>query len=294
MRGEGLLEVDTAALLGYLDAVAAGGVDGLALFDATGEFVHFGVEERMRASALAIKRSRLPVIVNASHSTLAGAVHLAEGADDAGAAAMLLSPPYFYTYGDGQILEFYRQFLQQAQPEIPIYLYNPPRFANGLSFEVAAELIEGGGFAGIQEASGDWEILERLSLLRRTVPFQLLLGDEAFYTRGRLAGADGAISGLAAAVPELIIALERSISAHDLPGAEKRQQRISELLEQTRQFPAAAGIKLAAAARGWKLSCDSVPFSREMFQRAGAFEEWFRGWWREVQSECNRADNVRT
>src|SRR6185437_721443 len=39
------LEADAAALLEYLDAVTAAGVDGLVLFGSTGEFVHFESEE---------------------------------------------------------------------------------------------------------------------------------------------------------------------------------------------------------------------------------------------------------
>ncbi len=63
------IEADTAAYLDYLDQVAAAGVDGFVFFGSTGEFVHFEVEERMRVVGLAAKRSRLPVLVNISHST---------------------------------------------------------------------------------------------------------------------------------------------------------------------------------------------------------------------------------
>ncbi len=101
---------DAAALLDYLDAIVAGGVDGLVLFGSTGEFVHFDVEERMRILALAIKRSRVPMLVNVSHSTLAGALDLAEDAIANNAAGVLLMPPYFYRYSDDQIGEFYSRF----------------------------------------------------------------------------------------------------------------------------------------------------------------------------------------
>src|SRR5437763_11073546 len=89
-------EADGAAMLDYLDAVVQAGVDGLVLFGSTGEFVHFEIEERTRVVSLAIRRSRVPVLVNVSHSTLAGSVELAENASDAGASGLLLMPPYFY------------------------------------------------------------------------------------------------------------------------------------------------------------------------------------------------------
>src|SRR5262249_32619416 len=152
---------DAAAMLDYLDAVTAGGVNGLVLFGSTGEFFHFGIEERTHLAALAIKRSRVPVLVNASHSTLAGAVLVAEGAMDAGAAGVLLTPPYFFKYSDDHIFEFYKQFLKQTEPRVPVYLYNLTMFLNPLPAGLIVRLLETGGFSGINDSSGDWSLFEQ-------------------------------------------------------------------------------------------------------------------------------------
>src|ERR1700685_876672 len=109
------IEADAAALLDYLDAIVQAGVDGLVLFGSTGEFIHFDSAERNRVLALAIRRSRVPVLVNVSHSTLAGAVGRAEGAVAAGAAGLLLMPPYFYRYNDEQIAAFYSAFAKELR-----------------------------------------------------------------------------------------------------------------------------------------------------------------------------------
>ena len=75
------IEADAAAFLDDPDSVArAGGegshVDGLVLFASMGEFIHFDVAERIRAAGLAIRRSRIPVLIGVSHSTLEGALSL--------------------------------------------------------------------------------------------------------------------------------------------------------------------------------------------------------------------------
>src|SRR5436305_5213633 len=127
------IEADAAALLDYLDAVVRAGVDGLVLFGSTGEFVHFDVGERMRLLMFAVRRSRVPVLVNVSHSTLAGAVELAEHSVDVGAAGVLLMPPYFYTYGDSQLARFYEDFVRLLGSKLSIYLYNLPSFTNRIS-----------------------------------------------------------------------------------------------------------------------------------------------------------------
>src|ERR1700712_2205241 len=79
-RKPGTTDSDAAALLDYLDCAVNAGVDGIVLFGATGEFVHFDPAERSRAATLAIRRSRVPALVNVSHSTLVGTIALGESA----------------------------------------------------------------------------------------------------------------------------------------------------------------------------------------------------------------------
>ena len=86
-------EPDTGAFLDYVDVVARTGVNGLVLFGATGEFIHFDAARRAHTLNLVLKRSRLPVLVNVSHSSLGGALELAEDAIDAGASGVLVMPP---------------------------------------------------------------------------------------------------------------------------------------------------------------------------------------------------------
>jgi dihydrodipicolinate synthase/N-acetylneuraminate lyase len=285
----GSCEPDTGAMLDYLDAVTAGGVNGLVLFGSTGEFIHFGIEERRRVAALALKRSRVPVLVNASHSTLAGAVLVAEGAVDAGAAGVLVSPPYFFKYSEDQIFEFYKQFLRQAEPGIPLYLYNLPTFLNPLPARLIVRLLETGGFSGIKDSSGDWNLYEQIAEQHRKSRFQLLVGNESIFTRCRAAGADGAISGVAAAVPELMKALDNAIVASDHARVEQLNNRLTEFVAQVNRFPSTIAIKQAASARGWPLNQTAVPFDPALASETADFQRWFRGWLADVLPECRRA-----
>lgn len=286
------LEADAAALLEYVDAVTAAGVDGLVLFGSTGEFVHFEAEERMRVSALAIKRSRLPVLINATHSSLAGAVALAENAIESCASGLLLAPPFFYKYTDDQIFEFYRQFVNQTGHEIPVYLYNVPMFLNPISPALAARLLETGDFAGIKDSSGDPQSFESLRLLRQRIKFQLLLGNERVYRLGR-ASAEGVISGLAGAIPELMIALEKSVVASDHESTEQLNSRLIEFLDWVNRFPATIVLKRAAEARGWKVNQLAVPLDQQTAADLANFQGWFEQWFPAVLAECNQSAAVR-
>jgi 4-hydroxy-tetrahydrodipicolinate synthase len=289
-RRQDSIEADAGVLLDYLDWVARAGVDGLVLFGSTGEFVHYDVQERVRALSLAIRRSRLPMLVNVSHSTLQGAITLAEHAMEAGAAGVLLMPPYFYRYTGDHIFHFYEEFAEAIGKSIPAYLYNLPFFTNPISPELAVRLLRTGAFAGIKDSSGDWAMFEVLRDLHATQPFQLMVGNESLYLRGRLAGADGIVSGVAASLPELPVAIDRAICRQDLDRAGRLNQRLEELLAWLDRFPATIGIKQVAIARKWKHNHFAVPPDPLTAANLSEFQAWLAGWIPAVLSECAKKD----
>lgn len=281
------IDADTAVLLEYLDSIVQAGVDGLVLFGSTGEFVHFDTAERARVAGLAIKRSRVPVLVNVSHSTLSGAIELAASAVESGAAGLLLLPPYFYRYNEGQIAAFYANFLKALNSAAPVYLYNLPMFVNPIAPHLSDQLLRSGTFAGIKDSTCDWSEFEPLTKLRSELDFSLMVGNEVLYLRGRLAGADGIVSGVAAAVPELLVALERAIRASDSSVAERLNQRLQEFVAFVNKFPSTAAIKQAAAARGWKIAQFATPFDEQTNGEFVEFQRWLDEWFPAVLSECS-------
>jgi len=284
------IEGDAAALLEYLDAIVRAGVDGLVLFGSTGEFVHFDLAERMRLLMFAVRRSRVPVLVNVSHSTLVGAVDLAEHAIEVGAAGVLLMPPYFYQYGNGQLARFYEDFVRLLGGKIPIFLYNLPFFTNPISAELAECLLGSGAFAGIKDSSGDWQTFENLNALQGKQPFKLLIGNESLYLRARTAGAHGIVSGVAAAIPELIVAIDEAFRKSKLDRAQQLNVHLQEFIDWLDKFPATVGIKQAAASRGWKHDQFAVPLDERTAETLSAFRQWLHPWIPMILSECSPKD----
>jgi dihydrodipicolinate synthase/N-acetylneuraminate lyase len=195
--------IDISLALDILDFVNERGVKGVAVLGATGEFIHYDVEERMRLAMMAVRRSRTPVIVNVSHSTLEGAVVLARNATEVGATALLLMPPHFFRHSQEGIIAYYKEFARQAAGLAPTLLYNLPFFTNGMEAATACTILETGQFAGIKDSSGNVELFDALHALRQRIPFRLLLGNDRLLASHR-ALADGVISGCASGVPELI------------------------------------------------------------------------------------------
>jgi dihydrodipicolinate synthase/N-acetylneuraminate lyase len=279
-------EVDTAAFFDYQDAVVRAGVDGLVLFGSTGEFVHFDICDRMHAVSLVSKRSRVPVLVNVSHSTMEGATALAESALAAHVAGLLIMPPYFYRYTDEQILAFYKRFAELVNSRALLFLYNLPFFTNPLSYGVIETLLVSGLYSGIKDSSGDRDLLNQLKGLRASKPFIFFVGSESLYLEARSTGADGIVSGVAGAVPELIVALERAISARAFEQANRLNSLLNEFLDWVNKFPATIAIKQAAVVRGWKLDHCAFRFDEATNAELKAFRRWLEDWLPRMLTEC--------
>lgn len=281
-RREGEVEVDLGAMLETLDFVAARGAAGVVLFGSTGEFLHFTPEERSRFVGLAAKRSRVPVLVNVSHSTLDGAVALAEEAAGSGVAGVLAMPPFFYRYEPDSLREFYLQFVSRVAKWTPVYIDNVPEFSNPLPVDVAEVLLASGQFAGIKDSSGGWSTLERLLPL----PVRVLAGNELLYTRALRAGAAGGVFGLATAVPELLSALDRAVTSGDDAAVERLDAWLADLVQWVRRFPSPVAIRQASMLRGLKAGGPAVPLGEERRALLDEFSSWFRGWIKVIEQEC--------
>jgi dihydrodipicolinate synthase/N-acetylneuraminate lyase len=269
---------DFSGLLDLLDFLAEGGVKGICLFGATGEFLNYSFPERQRLVYLAGKRSRVPLIVGVSHSTFAGSLQLADDAIASGADALIVMPPYFFRYSQPEIEEFYLQFAKETGDAVPILIHNHPQVTSKLEFDLVRKLIDTGRFAGIEDSSADWPFFEKLLELRRARPFVVFNGDDRIAARALSAGANGVISGSACAVPELLAGLAHAISSKDQAQADALNARLIEFIEWAEKFPFPTAIKRAVELRGQKSAPTLTPLAPETRQALQEFSTWFAAW----------------
>jgi 4-hydroxy-tetrahydrodipicolinate synthase len=271
-------EPDIAAALELVDFLCAAGVQGITLLGSTGEFVNLNFDDRVRLVYLAVKRSRVPVLAGISHTTLDGALALAREASAAGAAGLLLMPPFFFRYGQAEIREFYLRFVSEAGGSTPVYLYNIPAFTSAIALETAIELLSTGHFAGIKDSSGDWDYFFTLCRYAQEHPVTVLVGSDGLFSRARDAGADGVVSGCASAVPELLLALDRAILQHHQAEIDRLDARLREFLAFVERFPTPVALKAALQVRGIKTGPFPLPLAHETQAALDEFREWFRAW----------------
>jgi 4-hydroxy-tetrahydrodipicolinate synthase len=272
-------DVDFGATFELIDYLCAAGVRGIALFSATGEYPALTFDERSRLIYLAVKRSRVPLLVGVGSASLDASAALAREARRAGVAGLLLPPPYFFRYQQDDIREFYLQFAAHVGAGADIFLCNIPSFASEIAVESALHLLHTGLFAGIENAGGDLEYFARLKPAAEERPFILLVANDAIFTRARsTGGCSGAISPAACAVPELMLALDRAIASGDRQTADSLDAMLQEILAWIDRFPQPAALKAAVALRGLKTGPLPVPLPPEKQRKLDEFREWFQGW----------------
>jgi len=264
------VEIDPARALELVDFLVDRGVDGITLFGSTGEFPHFTPEDRMRLARMAIKRSRVPVLVNASHSALDGAVEIAQDAIDAGAAGLLIMAPYYFRYTQDSIRAFCLEFA--ARVKAPVFLYNIPQFTSEIAIETAVDLLASGAFAGIKDSSGRWENIEKL----RATGLAVYCGADPQYSRAARAGIAGAISGTASVAPELMVSVDRLSRAGEDTAALDAQ--VAEFNQRAMSFPFPIAFREALRMRGIDPGPDASPLGSEECRRMEEFRAWFREW----------------
>jgi dihydrodipicolinate synthase/N-acetylneuraminate lyase len=239
---EGGDALDEAAFEPYVDFLAAGGLDGLLALGTTGEGVLLPPDDRRRAAELFLDaaQGRLAVAVHCGAQSTADTVSLAAHAAGIGADAVaVVAPPYYRL--DDEALTAHLEAAARACAPTPFYVYEFERVSG---YAVPVEVVE--RLRDRVENVAGLKVSDRP--FARVSPYLLdgldvFVGAEALLHEGLAAGAAGAVSGLAAAFPELVAELVRAPSA---TGAE----RLGEIRAALERFPFHAALKATVAARG--------------------------------------------
>ena len=235
-------ELDEEAVEPYVDFLAGAGLDGLLALGTTGEGILFGLDERRRVleSYVAAAAGRLQVAAHCGAQTTADTVALAAHAAQAGADAVaVIGPPYFQL-DERALLEHFAAAAAACAP-LPFYVYEFERASGyAVPLAVVAELRERAtNLAGLKVSDAP---------VARFSPYLLegldvFVGPEALIFDGIEGGAAGAVSGLAAAFPERVVAVVREPTAGGAAA-------LAELRAAVERFPRHSALKFLLGLRG--------------------------------------------
>ena len=199
-------DVDAAALRDHVEYLIEAGVQGIMPCGTTGETALLEPDETLVAvrAAIAAADGRVPVIAHVGRPATTTTARLIESAIDAGADGVSAIVPYYYAFGDAQIVAHFRALLRAAG-DTPLFAYTfPKRTGNDLSPEAFVTLV-GEGLAGLKDSTSDDELHARY--LDAAPGAQTFVGSPSHLLHSLRHGSSGGVAALANLRPELILAL---------------------------------------------------------------------------------------
>jgi 4-hydroxy-tetrahydrodipicolinate synthase len=265
--------LDHAGLARLVEHILAGGVRGLFILGTTGEGP--SLSYRLRCELIErvgeLVAGRVPVLVGVTDTAFVESVNLSGHAADAGAAAVVLSAPYYFPAGQPELIEYVEHIAREIP--LPIFLYNMPSHTK-ISFEVGAleHLFQLPNVAGLKDSSGNMSYFHEVKRLIEDRPdLSLLIGPEALLAEAVLMGGHGGVTGGANLAPRLFVGLYQAAVRGDLDTALELQAKVMKLASTVYSVGRHAsaflkGVKCALTCLGICDDAMAEPFQR--FHRA--------------------------
>src|ERR1700681_1582712 len=227
------------AVVGFYARV---GLDGILALRTTGERILFSVDERRRAADEFVTSAhhRLAVVVHCGAQTTHDTVVLADHAASHGAAGgAVIPPPYFAL--DAEAIWRHLDAAASACAPLPFYVYEcAARSGYAVPVEVVRRLQStASNLAGLKVSDAPFDRVKPYLI----AGLDVFIGAEGLICQGLESGAAGAVSGLAAALPELTIGAVRS----GTPEASARAARARSAME---PYPFQSALKFILQRRG--------------------------------------------
>lgn len=198
-----------------VEHILSGGVHGLFLLGTTGEGPSLSYRLRGELIALATRQvaGRVPILVGITDTSYSESLRVAHAAADAGASALVLAPPYYFTSGQPELVESITRLAKELP--LPLYLYNMPSMTKTvLEPETVRQLQEIKNIIGIKDSSGNIEYYKEILLLAKNRPdWSVLIGPEMLLQQSLTLGGDGGVAGGANLCPRLFVDLFEAFEA---------------------------------------------------------------------------------
>jgi 4-hydroxy-tetrahydrodipicolinate synthase len=232
--------IDTGAVTAIVDRLIGAGVTGLVPGGSTGEFTTLSHAERRELieTTLEAAADRVPVVAGTGALSTRETVELSVHAEQAGAAAVMIVPPFYDALSWRELLAHYTAVADAI--EIPIMYYNLPS-ASGVKL-TAAQLREL-PITCLKDTGGD--AVAATELIQTDAP-TLLNGWDTLTFAALAAGVQAVVWGTASILPEQCVTLHRLlIDDIDLPAARELWARLWPLCQFLEGQSYSAAVKTA-------------------------------------------------
>jgi 4-hydroxy-tetrahydrodipicolinate synthase len=198
-------ELDRDGLVRLTRFLLDNGVHGIMTTGGNGEFPHLLREEKRMVTETVAKEVKgvIPVIAGTAACSTRETLLLSKDAKEAGADAVILTPPYFYKLPDESTLKHFKTLSDDL--EIPIIVYNNPLYTgNNLSPDLIDEIANYKGVIGLKQSNSD--LGQLVEAIRRSgEKISICTGIDSQFYPSLCAGAKGIFSTAACVIPKQMV-----------------------------------------------------------------------------------------
>jgi len=216
-----------------LDHVIEGGVNGIFILGTTGEAPSLSYRLRRDFIRLVCRHvaDRVPVVVGVTDTSFVETIDMATVADEAGAAAVVLSTPYYFPAGQTELTRYVGHVVETLPGDLPLILYNMPSLTKvWLEVDTLRKLAQHSRIVGVKDSSGDLKYFRELLQLKSVRPdWSIMIGPEHLTAEAVQMGGDGGVNGGANIYPHLFVELYRSVVEKQTDQIEILSQRVDRL-----------------------------------------------------------------
>lgn len=218
-------------------------VDYLVVLGSTGEAATLNNEEKQEILSFVNKfnKNRLPLVFGHSGNDTTKLINSLNSLNIEGYSAVLIASPAYVKPSQSGIIAHYLYFANNSP--LPIILYNvPSRTASNMQASTTIELAKHKNIIAIKEASGD--LVQAMEIRANTNnSFSLISGDDMLTLPLLSIGADGLISVLGNAYPQIFKEIISSCRQHKTEKASKAAFKMLKMNELMYKEGNPTGIK---------------------------------------------------
>lgn len=272
--------LDITGLSNLIEHVITGGVQGIFILGTTGEAQSLSMTQReeMIKETSRILQNRLPLLVGISDTSLRDSAALAQKAYEAGAYAVVATPPYYFATAQSELIVYFENLISLLP--LPLFLYNIPVHTK-VAFDpkTIKQIAQNEKVIGFKDSSANGTYLQTVMYIMRERPeFMIFVGPEEMTAEMVLMGAHGGVNGGANLFPELYVELYNAAKSHNIEKVRDLQQivmRISTGIYSKGKYGSSylIGLKCALSVAGICRDFPAMPFTRFDKERRNEIEK---------------------
>ena len=260
VNGDGSLREEVTRKL--VRDLSATGITGFYILGSTGEGVATDRERRMEFAEL-VREARpegIRIIDHIGASDLATVKKLARHARRIGMDAISSVPPFFFSYDEQGVLDYYRAMSDESEG-LPLIVYAAPMAGPLLPVSTIEKMLDIPGFIGMKFTNPNYYLMSRYKKIDGG-NINIFNGPDETCALGLMMGADGAIGSTYNIMPRTFVGIYNAVQAGDVREAMRLQHKADDLIEALLDYNVVEAVKVALTLKGYDVGDVTPPLPR--------------------------------